>query len=108
LDSRSQLFRIYRRGEIDEEYTCNYELNPAFQASFEQSGLCIAARGERREVRAVELSERVFFVATLFMPQLSSTATSPHPLITAFLNAAHAFRARRIGATGSVGSEILL
>jgi CTP synthase (UTP-ammonia lyase) len=44
-------------------------------------------------VRAIELPRHRFFVATLFQPQLSSTAEEPHPLILAYLEAAGAFKA---------------
>lgn len=44
------------------------------------------------EVRIVELSNHRFFIATLFVPQLSSSPETPHPLITAYLKAAMAFR----------------
>jgi CTP synthase (UTP-ammonia lyase) len=36
----------------------------------------------------VELTGRRFFMATLFLPQLSSTPTTPHPIIMAYLQAA--------------------
>jgi hypothetical protein len=40
------------------------------------------------EARVLELPGRRFFIATLFVPQLSSSPNSPHPLITAYLRAA--------------------
>jgi CTP synthase (UTP-ammonia lyase) len=49
------------------------------------------------EVRVVELMNHRFFVATLFLPQLASTRTRPHPLIKAYLDAAAAFHDTRIG-----------
>jgi CTP synthase (UTP-ammonia lyase) len=39
-------------------------------------------------VRLVELPTHPFFVATLFLPQVRSTAAQPHPLILAYLRAA--------------------
>ncbi len=44
------------------------------------------------EARIVELSNHRFFIATLFLPQLSSTPELTHPLIRAFLKAALAFQ----------------
>jgi CTP synthase (UTP-ammonia lyase) len=41
------------------------------------------------ETRILELPEHPFFVATLFVPPLTSTAEQPHPLIMAYLQAAH-------------------
>jgi len=40
------------------------------------------------EVRIVELKEHPFFIATLFVPQHRSNPEVPHPLITAYLEAA--------------------
>jgi CTP synthase (UTP-ammonia lyase) len=45
-------------------------------------------------VRIVELADHPFFIATLFLPQLRSTAQKPHPLIIAYLKAATGFRIR--------------
>jgi len=77
------------------EYSCNYELNPDYEARIEAAGLRISARGNGGEVRAVELPGHRFFVATLFQPQRSSTAEKPHPVVMAFLQACvefHRFR----------------
>ncbi|MGE5206215.1 MAG: hypothetical protein ACM3PW_11395 [Chlamydiota bacterium] len=46
------------------------------------------------EARAVELVGHPFFVATLFQPQLSSSPEKPHPLLTAFIQAAAQFAGR--------------
>jgi CTP synthase (UTP-ammonia lyase) len=35
----------------------------------------------------IELSDHPFFLGTLFVPQLRSTPTDPHPLVTAFVQA---------------------
>jgi CTP synthase (UTP-ammonia lyase) len=48
-------------------------------------------------VRVVELTDHRFFVATLFVPQLSSRPDAPHPLITALLKAARAQHSSEIG-----------
>ena len=40
------------------------------------------------ELRAVELPEHPFFIATLYQPQLSSTEARPHPVIVEFVAAA--------------------
>jgi CTP synthase (UTP-ammonia lyase) len=56
-----------------------------------EAGLPTVARGANGEVRAIESPTHRFFVATLFQPQLSSTAQKPHPLISGFLKAAAEF-----------------
>jgi CTP synthase (UTP-ammonia lyase) len=50
--------------------------------------LKIAGVDDGRNVRIVELSDHRFFIATLFMPQFSSSPDRPHPLILAFVKAA--------------------
>lgn len=72
-------------GDLAEEYFCSFELNPAFVPRWLEAGLVIGAQGADGEVRAVELRDRQFFLATLFQPQLSSSSECPHPLIEGFL-----------------------
>jgi CTP synthase (UTP-ammonia lyase) len=52
----------------------------------------------------VELVTHPFFVGTLFIPQYSSTAAMPHPLIGGFARAAEA-RALRHPNTASAASS---
>jgi CTP synthase (UTP-ammonia lyase) len=94
-------FQIYQRLEIDEEYFCNYEVNPAYEAPLESAGVRISARGPNGEVRAVELPSHQFFLATLFQPQRSSAPRKPHPLVASFLQAAARFRQERERATAA-------
>lgn len=88
-------YGIYEQPEIEEEFTCSYELNPAFQRRLESAGMRIVGVGETREARIVELDGMRFFVGTLFQPQLSSFKGSPHPLIAAYLKTVLAFRQGR-------------
>ena len=71
-----------------EHYYCNFGLNPAYLDHLAAGGLCVSGTDELGEVRIVELRDRRFFVATLFVPQASSSVTRPHPLVTAFVDAA--------------------
>ncbi len=98
LQMGSLAHRIYGRAAIEEEYFCNYELNPAFRGPLEAAGLRVSGEGERGEARVVELPTPRFFLATLFLPQLSSSSERPHPVITAYLRAARASGRTRAGA----------
>ena len=73
--------------DLSEEYFCSFETNDAFVPRWLAAGMRVAARGPRGEMRAFELPDRRFFVATLFQPQLSSRSDAPHPIVTAFLRA---------------------
>jgi CTP synthase (UTP-ammonia lyase) len=95
----SLMARIYNATAYAEEYFCNFEVNPKYVAAFQRAGLAPAARGERGELRAVEIRAHPFFLATLFQPQLSSREGNPHPLIAAFLRAACDYRAAATGST---------
>ena len=95
LKAGSLLQRIYGRDEVVEQFFCNYEVNPQYEPQLASAGLEVVARAEHGEARAVELAGHAFFVATLFQPQLSSTPEKPHPLITAFVEAAVEFSGAR-------------
>lgn len=63
-------------------------MNPAYHGRLESAGLRLTAFGDYGELRAVELPDRPFFIATLYQPQLSSMEDRPHPLIMEFLSTA--------------------
>jgi CTP synthase (UTP-ammonia lyase) len=78
---------IYGRTEVEEEYYCNFGVNPEYVPLLRESELCTSGSDPEGEVRIVELADHPFFIATLFVPQMRSTPDSPHPLITEFLKA---------------------
>jgi len=68
---------------------CNYGLSPAHEAALTAAGLVVAARAPDAGVEAVELPGHPFYVATLFQPQVGSSASGRlHPLIDALCSAA--------------------
>jgi CTP synthase (UTP-ammonia lyase) len=93
----TRLAALYSAADPSEEYFCNYETNAAFIPRWEvAAGLRVAARGSGGEMRAFELADHPFFVATLFQPQLSSRSERPHPLIEGFLRIALTTEHRRV------------
>jgi CTP synthase (UTP-ammonia lyase) len=89
LAEGSRLRAIYGTPEATEEYHCNYGFNPAYERLLsDPDGLRVAARDSAGEVRAVELAQHPFFIATLFQPERSSLRGVDHPLIDAFVEAA--------------------
>jgi CTP synthase (UTP-ammonia lyase) len=86
--------RVYGRDETTEQFRCNYGLNQNYLLYFSNGPLKVTGAGTAGEARIVELSGHPFFVATLFLPQLCSYPSTPHPLVLAYLKAASAFRNR--------------
>jgi CTP synthase (UTP-ammonia lyase) len=91
----SLVHRAYGREEVTEQFACSYGLNPQFRDKVQKGQLKITGVDLDGEVRIVELSDHRFYVATLFLPQISSEPESPHPLIVAYLRAALAFQTFR-------------
>lgn len=92
----SYLAAHYRKEAVEEEFFCNYEVNPEFEWLAMEAGFPIVARGAAEECRAIESPAHLFFIATLFQPQLSSTAAKPHPLVVAFVAAAKDFSRKKL------------
>jgi len=80
----------YAREETAEQFSCNFGLSPGFRRGKDWGRLKITGIGPAGEARIVELMDHPFYVATLFLPQMSSSPNRPHPLIKAFLLAAMA------------------
>ena len=87
LDPDSLLARIYGRNSVQEEYLCNFGVNPQYVQTLCSGALKIAGSDAEGLVRAVELADHPFFVGTLFLPQHRSTQSAPHPLVSAFIRA---------------------
>ena len=84
----TRLADLCRAQDLSEEYFCNFETNAAFIPRWQaEAGLRVAARGDGGEMRAFELGDHPFFLATLFQPQLSSRSDRPHPIVEGFLRA---------------------
>ena len=92
----SYLASYYGKEVVAEEFFCNFEVNPEFEWTAMEAGFPVVARGEQGECRAIESPAHLFFVATLFQPQLSSTEKKPHPLVVAFVQAVADFRRKRL------------
>jgi len=69
---------------VEEDYYCNYGINPDYRPRLEAAGLAVSAVGGEGEIRIVELPAHPFFLATLFLPQTRSTPARPHPLLVGY------------------------
>jgi CTP synthase (UTP-ammonia lyase) len=83
----SRLAKAYGTGEAIEGYRCRYGVNPVFQAVLVSGPLRAAADDATGEVRAVELNDHPFFVATLFQPERTALKGQLPPLVAAFVQA---------------------
>jgi CTP synthase (UTP-ammonia lyase) len=80
--------KIYGTKTTMERFYCNYGLNPKRRGDIEAAGLKISGLDSGGEVRILELPKARFYFATLYVPQASSKADKPHPMITGLLKAA--------------------
>jgi CTP synthase (UTP-ammonia lyase) len=78
----SRLRRAYGVPESIEEYHCSFGLNGRFRRLIEGRDLWVAAVDDQHEIRAVELDQHPFFVATLFQPEMRA---GKNPLVEAFV-----------------------
>lgn len=85
----SRVAGFYGTATAGEEYYCNFGVNPEYLPMFAGSEFRIAGSDQEGEARVMEISAHPFFVGTLFVPQTRSTAEVPHPIVSAFVQAAH-------------------
>ena len=85
-------YKIYKKGQTKEILNCKYVFNEAYNKELNKQDLRIVGVDDNGDSRIVELSDHRYFMATLFLPQSSSSAEKPHPLIVEYLNAAKAFQ----------------
>ncbi len=83
----SRIAEAYGCAEAVEGYRCRYGLNPSFKAVLVSGPLRVSAEDAAGEVRAVELDDHPFFVATLFQPERAALANRLPPLVRAFVQA---------------------
>ena len=84
--------RVYEQNDIEEPFSCNFELNPDYTEMLEKSGARISGFNENGIAGIVEFPDNTFYIATGFVPQQSSAKDNPHPLILAYLEAAKDYR----------------
>ncbi|MBZ6458087.1 CTP synthase [Pseudomonas fluorescens group sp.] len=82
-------------GTLDllEGYRCRYGVNPEFVDALLEGDLIPSGHDSAGDLRAVELLDHPFFVATLFQPERSALKGVTPPLAIALLNACQAVSA---------------
>jgi len=84
----SRVASIYGARTATEEYYCNFGVNPEYVPLLGRGPLRITGADAEGEARVIELPGHPFFLGTLFVPQTRSTPERPHPLVSAFVEAA--------------------
>jgi len=82
-------------GTLDllEDYRCRYGINPEFIDALLEGALIPSGHDAAGDLRAVELLDHPFFVATLFQPERSALKGVTPPLAVALLKACQAVSA---------------
>lgn len=88
LGKNTTAAKLYRANTTTEKYYCNFGLNLHYLPALVRSGLVVSGVDHDGEPRILELPRLRYFVATLFVPQTSSTPEAPHPLISGLARAA--------------------
>jgi CTP synthase (UTP-ammonia lyase) len=78
-------FQAYGKESIVEKFQCNYGLNEKYTKDLNDGKLKITGFDMDGNARIIELPYHRFFIATLYLPQVSSELGSAHPLILSFI-----------------------
>lgn len=85
----SRLSAIYgNEVEVEELLQCQDGIVQEFMDAATQGDVRFCAWDPSGSPRSAEIEDHPFFVGCLFQPELSSTADSVHPILTAFLSVA--------------------
>ncbi|HWS38953.1 MAG TPA: hypothetical protein VN408_40210 [Actinoplanes sp.] len=84
----SLIERLLGLSRTVERYHCSYGLCESHLDLLTAHGMRFTGRDESGAVRAAELPDHPFYLATLFQPELAGDGTDPHPIIRGFVHAA--------------------
>ena len=89
VKDRTLLADIYNRTDITERHRHRYEVNPKYENLLNKAGLFFSASSPDGLLpEAVEIPDHPWFVGVQFHPELKSKPFEPHPLFSAFVEAA--------------------
>lgn len=89
----THIAEAYATLDINEGYRCRYGVNPEFVGALLEGDLIASGHDSTGDLRAVELLDHPFFVATLFQPERAALKGIPPPLAVALLKACQAVTA---------------
>lgn len=85
----TRLHALYGQDTISERHRHRYEFNDRFAQPMQEHGLVLSGLSpDGRLVEAVELPTHPFFIGVQFHPEFKSRPNKPHPLFSAFIQAA--------------------
>ncbi len=87
LVSGSRIAELYGVREISEQYLCRYGLADAFVEPLTAQALKASGHDESGAVRAIELEDHPFFIATLFQPERAALEGRLPPLVAGLVGA---------------------
>ena len=90
LVAGSRIAQAYGTLATHEGYHCNFGVNPDFIRELEAFPLRISAHDSAGDVRAIELPDHRFFVATRFQSERAALRQQISPLVRAWIQAAAA------------------
>jgi CTP synthase len=89
IEKGTYAYAAYGTEEISERHRHRYEFNNLYKDTLKKAGLVISGSSPDGElVEIVELKDHPWFLGCQFHPEFKSTPRKPHPLFTAFINAA--------------------
>ncbi|GAA0939964.1 CTP synthase C-terminal region-related (seleno)protein [Nonomuraea longicatena] len=88
LTPGSRAAALYGATRAEEEYYCDFGLDPARQTGLHEGGFHVTGTDADGEARVLELPGHPFYLATLYVPQARSRPGAPHPLALGLLRAA--------------------
>jgi CTP synthase (UTP-ammonia lyase) len=79
--------KAYETSQIREGYRCRFGVNPLFEQQLLNDRLQAVGHDSSGDLRAIELKDQRFFVATLFQPERAALKGQMPPLVRAFVEA---------------------
>lgn len=83
----SIIAKAYETSQIRERYRCRFGVNPLFAQELLRDRLQAVGHDSAGDLRAIELKDHRFFVATLFQPERAALKGQMPPLVRAFVEA---------------------
>ncbi|WP_277758936.1 CTP synthase [Pseudomonas sp. A34-9] len=83
----SLIAKAYETSQIHEGYRCRFGVNPLFEQQLLKDRLHAVGHDSSGDLRAIELKDHRFFVATLFQPERAALKGLMPPLVRAFVEA---------------------